>query len=194
MYKSIALQVFLIDNYDSFTYNVVHLLEKCGVSKVRVCKNDKLDFEEIETFAYLVISPGPKVPQQSGQLMACLQRFTVTKKILGICLGHQAIAEHFGAQLIQLKHPQHGASSVLEHTTSNLYKNIVAPITVGQYHSWAVDAKTIPNCLQVTAKNEAGIIMSVQHKSLPIVGLQYHPESYLCNRGEEIVHAFLNNY
>jgi anthranilate synthase component II len=182
----------LIDNYDSFTHNIVNLIQQCGVNDINIVKNDEIDFEEVEKFDHIIISPGPKVPSESGQIIALIQRFASTKKILGICLGHQAIAEAFGGSLYQLPHPQHGAQQALQIISgSNLYNGIASDTFVGLYHSWAVDAQSLPIDFMITAVNNDGVIMSIQHHQYDLQGVQFHPESYITKDGKRMMENWL---
>jgi anthranilate synthase component II len=192
LYKNKALRVLLIDNYDSFTHNIVSLLNECGVDDVMIVKNDQIDFDVVENFDKIIISPGPKIPLESGQIIELIQRFAPTKNILGICLGHQAIAEAFGATLYQLPHPQHGAQIPLQIIGAHsLYKNIPQNTIVGLYHSWAVNPENLPTEFLVTAINLEDVIMSIKHKTLSLHGVQFHPESYITKDGKKMMENWL---
>lgn len=183
------MRILIIDNYDSFTYNLSHAVEKIIDDEVDVCFNDQIDFAQILTYDKLILSPGPGLPSEAGLLLEAI-RFTAGKiPILGVCLGHQAIAEVFGASLKNLKAVQHGVSSLILPTTptDNLYKEITEPIWVGRYHSWVVDHEKLPENLLVTATDEKGDIMSFRHKTMDINGVQFHPESILTPNGDLIL-------
>jgi len=181
-------QVVIIDNYDSFTFNLVHYFEGLGCA-VTVYRNDQFDLEDLQDFDAIVLSPGPGLPKNAGLTMQVIHRYASSKKILGICLGHQAIGEYFGAKLENLAQVVHGQSSeitVLD-TNETIYHNLSLPITVGRYHSWAISKQDFPDCLEITAEDQEGCIQSIKHKSLPIYGLQFHPESILTPQGKAIL-------
>lgn len=187
-------KILLIDNFDSFTYNLFHYLEELYKGEVIVMRNDEIDFNTIDEFEAVVISPGPGLPKAAGELMKFLNDYSETKKILGVCLGMQAIAEHFSMQLKNLKEVVHGQSHTVFVGNSNkgIYENLPNQFKVGRYHSWVIDAATFNNKFEVTAKTENGEIMSIQHKSLPICAVQYHPESILTEYGKEIIRNWLS--
>ena len=181
-------QLVIIDNYDSFTFNLVHYFEGLGCA-VTVFRNDQFDLEDLQDFDAIILSPGPGLPKDAGLIMQVLHHYANTKKILGICLGHQAIGEYFGAQLENLAQVVHGQSSeitVLD-TNETIYHNLSLPISVGRYHSWAISKQDFPDCLEITAEDQEGCIQSIKHKSLPIYGLQFHPESILTPQGKAIL-------
>ena len=181
-------EVVIIDNYDSFTFNLVHYFEGLGCA-VTVYRNDQFDLEDLQDFDAIVLSPGPGLPKNAGRTMQVIHRYASSKKILGICLGHQAIGEYFGAKLENLAQVVHGQSSeitVLD-TNETIYHNLSLPITVGRYHSWALSKQDFPDCLEITAEDQEGCIQSIKHKSLPIYGLQFHPESILTPQGKAIL-------
>lgn len=186
------MRVLLIDNYDSFTFNIVSLLKQCGVEEICIMQNDTIDFVKAATFQYIIISPGPKIPQESGDIIPFIQRFATTKNILGICLGHQAIAVAFGAELVQLRQPQHGAQQQLQIIGKPIiFEHISENTTIGLYHSWAVDISSLPACFSVTSTNKNGIIMSIAHQSFKLIGLQFHPESYITTQGLQMMKNWL---
>lgn len=185
-------QLVIIDNYDSFTFNLVHYFEGLGCA-VTVFRNDQFDLEDLQDFDAIILSPGPGLPKDAGLTMQVLHHYANTKKILGICLGHQAIGEYFGAQLENLAQVVHGQSSeitVLD-TNETIYHNLSLPISVGRYHSWAISKQDFPDCLEITAEDQEGCIQSIKHKSLPIYGLQFHPESILTPQGKAILANWL---
>jgi anthranilate synthase component 2 len=190
--KNKVLRVLLIDNYDSFTFNIVSLLKQCGVDEICIMQNDTIDFVMADTFQYIIISPGPKTPQESGEIVPFIQHFATTKNILGICLGHQAIGVAFGARLIQLQHPQHGAQQQLQVVENQkIFEHIAANTTIGLYHSWAIDASSLPACFSITSNNANGVIMSIAHQSFHLIGLQFHPESYITTQGLQMMKNWL---
>ena len=185
------MKVLLIDNYDSFTYNLVQILRELKVS-FEVHKNDVLDIASIERFDKIILSPGPGLPEESGDLLKIIAVFASKKPLLGVCLGHQAIALHFGAELIQLPHVKHGIKSSLSIISPGiLFRNIPNSISVGKYHSWQVSESNFPSCLQITARDENNGIMAYEHTSLPIYGVQFHPESIMTEYGDQIMANFL---
>jgi anthranilate synthase component 2 len=185
-------EVLLIDNFDSFTYNLVHYLEELDC-KVTVVRNDDLDIDLINTFQKIIISPGSGIPNEAGELMNLLTTIYKTKKILGICLGHQALGEIFGANLTNLNSVYHGVSTKVKVLDKNdlLFKNIPDFFNVGRYHSWIIDSKNLPNDLIITSKDENDQIMSFRHFKYPVFGIQFHPESILTEHGKQILSNWL---
>ncbi|MBU3681721.1 MAG: aminodeoxychorismate/anthranilate synthase component II [Flavobacterium sp.] len=185
-------QLVIIDNYDSFTFNLVHYFEGLGCA-VTVFRNDKFDIEDLQEYDAIVLSPGPGLPKDAGLSMLVIERYAYSKKILGICLGHQAIGEYFGATLENLSAVVHGQASVLKivEPSNLLFQNLAFPLEVGRYHSWAISNKSFPTCLQITATDERGCIMAISHITLPIHGLQFHPESILTPQGKAILANWL---
>ncbi len=179
--------VLLIDNYDSFTYNLYDYILQLGVT-CRVVRNDELTLNEIAAikFSSAIISPGPKIPAQAGITMDFIKQFHATKPILGICLGHQAIGQFFGAQLINAKAPVHGKTSVISHTNHFLFKNLPEKFEVMRYHSLVID-KLEKTGLQITATTADGEIMAVAHQQYKIAGVQFHPESILTQHGLQLM-------
>ena len=188
-------KILLVDNYDSFTYNLLHYLEELSNSMVKVIRNDELSIEEAEKYDCFVISPGPGLPESSGQLLPFLRHFIDKKKILGICLGQQAIAEVFGMQLLNLEEVVHGQSKQINVCIENetLYKGLPNQFKVGRYHSWVIDPKTVSPEFLVTSIDNEQNIMSITHKNLPIKAMQFHPESILTEHGKEIIKNWLEN-
>jgi anthranilate synthase component 2 len=185
------LKILLIDNYDSFTYNIVEQLRQCQVENIVIVKNDEFEIEDALHFEKIIISPGPKTPKESGKIIPLLQAIT-TQSVLGICLGHQAIAEAFGADIYNLEKPYHGAQTQLKIIAPHfIFDNIKQPITVGLYHSWAVKWFENSNSLMITSISEQNIIMSLKHKILDIHGVQFHPESFMSEKGTEILKNWL---
>lgn len=185
--------ILIIDNYDSFTYNLYQYFEELG-EKCLVVRNDKINIQEIENLnpKAIVISPGPGKPEESGISIDIVKEFAGKKPILGICLGHQIIGQVFGAKVNRLKNVCHGKSSKIYHNQENIYKNMKSPINVIRYHSLIVE--NIPECLEITSKTSNGLVMSLQHKDYPITGIQYHPESFMTENGKELIDNFLNVY
>ena len=187
------MKVLVIDNYDSFTYNLVHYLEDLG-SEVDVWRNDKFDMEAVDTFDKIVLSPGPGIPDEAGLLKALIETYAPTKSILGVCLGQQAIGEVFGGSLVNLDEVYHGVATEIELVVDDeyLFENLGPKLDVGRYHSWVVD-KILPEALEATSVDENGEIMSLRHKSLDVRGVQFHPESVLTPDGKKILENWLNH-
>lgn len=187
-------KIVLIDNYDSFTFNLVHYLEELDC-EVLVFRNDEFDLEEIRNFDTIILSPGPGIPSQSGLLLDVIKMYSSTKKILGICLGHQAIGEAFGATLLNLDAVYHGVSSkiTISDTTETLFNNLPQQIEVGRYHSWVINPVNLPEALEVTSVSENGEIMSIRHKQFNVKGIQFHPESILTPLGKNILSNWIQD-
>lgn len=187
------IKVLVIDNYDSFTYNLVHYLEdlNCDVTVVR---NDKLTLDDVEPFDKIVLSPGPGIPDEAGLLKPIIKRFAPTKSILGVCLGQQAIAEVFGGSLINLDNVYHGVATKVTITVDDesLFNGLEKTIEVGRYHSWVVNSE-LPESLEATSLDENGQVMSLRHKDYDVKGVQYHPESVLTPNGKQILKNWINS-
>jgi anthranilate synthase component 2 len=183
--------LLMIDNYDSFTYNIVQYFGELG-EDVRVYRNDEITIQQIEALNpdRICISPGPKAPAQAGISVEVLKHFAGKKPILGVCLGHQAIGEAFGGKVIRAKQVMHGKTSVIAHTGVGVFKGLPSPFTVIRYHSLAIERSSLPSCLEVTAWTDDGEIMGVRHREFDIEGVQFHPESILSEHG----HALLKNF
>jgi anthranilate synthase component 2 len=188
------MDVLLIDNYDSFTYNLVHLIERKSEHRVIVIKNDEIDLNYVDQFQKILLSPGPGLPKNAGKMPEVIQTFKRSKSIFGVCLGLQAIGENFGAQLKNLDHVMHGIASPIEITSEDtIFEGIPKKINVGRYHSWVVNKNNLPNELQITSIDENGEIMALKHKELDVKGVQFHPESILTEYGEHLMNNWLNN-
>ncbi|MBR1729945.1 MAG: aminodeoxychorismate/anthranilate synthase component II [Selenomonadaceae bacterium] len=186
--------ILLLDNYDSFTYNVYQLLCELG-TVVDVFRNDKITPSEINYRHYnaIVISPGPGLPKDAGVTEKLIDEFKDKLPILGICLGHQAIGEVFGAKIVRAKEIVHGKTSTINHCGTRLYKNLPQDIEVGRYHSLIIERETLPDCLEITSELEDGTIMGVRHKNFDVEGIQFHPESILTADGSKMMKNFLNH-
>lgn len=184
-------RVFVIDNYDSFTYNLVHYLEDLG-SEVFVKRNDELQLDQLNDFEKIILSPGPGIPDEAGSLKAVIELFSPTKSILGVCLGQQAIGEVFGGRIINLDEVYHGISSEITIAVDDepLFAGIKSPLMVGRYHSWVVDAD-LPACLEATSYDGNGQVMSLRHRTYDVKGVQFHPESILTPHGKQILKNWL---
>ncbi|MCR5861997.1 aminodeoxychorismate/anthranilate synthase component II [Flavobacterium sp. J372] len=185
-------KILVIDNYDSFTYNLVHYLEAPN-NEVTVIRNDEVDIEDIAAYDKIVLSPGPGIPSEAGQLLEVIRKYAPAKSILGICLGQQAIAEAFGGSLINLNTVHHGVASTVKTTVDDevLFRNLPAQIEVGRYHSWSVNRADFPEVLEVTSTDENGEIMSLRHRVFDVRAVQFHPESILTPQGKKIIDNWL---
>lgn len=186
-------KILVIDNYDSFTYNLVHLLHECG-QQATVWRNDQFALEDVEDFDAILLSPGPGIPAEAGLLLDVIRHYADRKKILGVCLGLQAIAEVYGGKLYKLPKPVHGTATALQvkNLKDPLFHELPASFLVGRYHSWAVSTDDFPSELHITAVDEGGTIMALSHASLPIHGVQFHPESILTENGKSLMMNWLN--
>ena len=185
--------ILVIDNYDSFTYNLVHAIKKISGLPVDVYRNDEISLEEIEKYDRIVLSPGPGIPEEAGLLLDIIKEFGPRKKILGVCLGHQAIGEAFGGTLHNMKKVLHGIATPVEltETKSVLFAGLPETFDVGRYHSWIVQQEGLPDCLEVTSYDSEGFIMSMKHREFDVEGVQFHPESVLTPLGEQIIRNWL---
>ena len=187
------MKILVVDNYDSFVYNIVHLLYEIGIAEIDVIKNDQLDFSYIHQYDKIVLSPGPGIPKDAGMMPQLLSELAPTKSILGICLGHQAIAEHFGTDLVNLAAPLHGVASEIEIAKADyLFENLPKHFKIGHYHSWVV-SEAISDDLEIIAKDTMGNIMAIKHKKYDVRGLQFHPESILTENGKTILTNWINS-
>lgn len=188
------MKLLVFDNYDSFTYNIVHALRELGIEP-DVVRNDQIDLDDIEKYDKIVISPGPGIPDESGVLMPLLERYADKKPILGVCLGHQAIGQHFGAKLFNLPEVYHGISTPVKIEKKDyLFEGLPDEINVGRYHSWVVDRDGFPDDdLEITATDNNGMIMGLRHKKYDVRGVQFHPESVLTPSGMKIIQNWLNH-
>ena len=185
--------VLVIDNYDSFTYNLVQYLGELGATVV-VRRNDDASLEQLRALGHdrVVISPGPGRPEQAGVSLDVIKEFGARMPVLGVCLGHQAIGLAFGGDVVRAPLPVHGKTSTVEHNCKGVFAGLTLSFQAGRYHSLVVDEKTLPGDLEVTARTkEDGVVMGLQHRTLPIHGVQFHPESVLTNEGRRILRNFL---
>ncbi|WP_284141522.1 aminodeoxychorismate/anthranilate synthase component II [Virgibacillus sp. LDC-1] len=187
--------LLIVDNYDSFTFNIEQYFKKLEV-EVEVWKNDHISISEIEERnpSHIVISPGPHAPNDAGISLETINHFKGKIPILGICLGHQAIGQFFGAEIVKAKQPKHGRQSMIFHNQKTIFSGIPDPFSVTRYHSLVIDPRSIPPELEVTSTSDDGEIMAIRHKSYPIEGVQFHPESILTEYGDKILQNFLEHY
>ncbi|WEG17056.1 aminodeoxychorismate/anthranilate synthase component II [Alkalihalophilus pseudofirmus] len=187
--------IIMIDNYDSFTYNLVQYLGEMGEELI-VKRNDQITIEEIEELNpdYLMISPGPCSPNEAGISLEAIRYFAGKIPIFGVCLGHQSIAQVFGGDVIRAERLMHGKTSLVHHNEKTIFKNIPTPLTATRYHSLIVKRETLPECFEVTAETEAGEIMAIRHKELAIEGVQFHPESIMTDAGKVLLRNFVKTY
>jgi anthranilate synthase component 2 len=186
------MKILVLDNYDSFTYNLVHYVEDISGQKVDVFRNDSIAVDEVEKYDIIILSPGPGLPSTAGIMPQLIKRYAPTKKILGICLGHQAIAESFGGTLYNLDQVYHGiATPVSIDPIHKIFSGMQKILPVGRYHSWAVNSNDLPKCFSVIARDENGVIMGIKHESYDLTGVQFHPESILTPAGHEMIKNWL---
>lgn len=187
------MKILVFDNYDSFTYNLVHLVEKITHEKVSVFRNDQIALEDVKQYDKIILSPGPGIPVEAGLLLPLIKEYASSKSILGVCLGHQAIGEAFGGTLVNLDTVYHGVATPIKINCKNskILGGLGEEILVGRYHSWILSDENFPSVLEVTARDENGYIMGLQHKTLDIQGVQFHPESVLTPDGERMMRNWL---
>jgi len=189
------MKILVFDNYDSFTYNLVHLVVKILHQKVDVYRNDKINLEEVKQYDKIILSPGPGIPEEAGSLLPLIKQYAPTKSILGVCLGHQAIGEAFGGKLTNLSTVYHGVASQINLQNkglgSRLFAGLPEKFEAGRYHSWIISEENFPDELEITARDNNDYIMALQHKKYDIQGVQFHPESVLTPLGEQIMSNWL---
>ena len=191
------MRILVFDNYDSFTYNLVHLVEKILHDKVEVHRNDQIPLEKVSEFDKVILSPGPGVPSEAGLLLPLIREYAASKSILGVCLGHQAIGEAFGGKLVNLSNVYHGVATKIRlknhasTTANNLFDGLPMEFEAGRYHSWIVSSEDFPNDLEVTATDENNYVMAMQHRTYDVQGVQFHPESVLTPLGTDILRNWL---
>jgi anthranilate synthase component 2 len=187
-------RILVFDNYDSFTYNLVHLVEKILRQSVEVYRNDGIPLEKVKEYDKIILSPGPGIPEEAGLLLPLIREYAATKSILGVCLGHQAIGQAFGGQLANLSQVYHGVATpvkIVKRTAKDLFAGLPDELEVGRYHSWVVKEEGFPEELEVTARDEKNYIMALRHKQFDVQGVQFHPESVLTPQGERIIQNWL---
>lgn len=186
------MKILVFDNYDSFTYNLVQIIEQIVGEKVDVYRNDQIPLEDIEKYDKIILSPGPGIPEEAGILLDVIKKYAPTKSIFGVCLGQQAIAEAFGGSLINLSEIYHGVATEATQTKEHkIFNNLPENLEVGRYHSWAVNPDDFPAELEITSVDKNGMIMSLKHKTYDVHAVQYHPESILTPDGKKILENFL---
>ncbi|MEI7964720.1 MAG: aminodeoxychorismate/anthranilate synthase component II [Chitinophagaceae bacterium] len=192
------MKILVFDNYDSFTYNLVHMVEHITGEKITVRRNDAISYDEVAGYDKIILSPGPGIPSEAGLLLPLIKAYASSKSILGVCLGHQAIAEAFGGTLVNLSKVFHGIATPVQSVLQNdkpispLFTGLSNTIETGRYHSWIVSEEGFPDELEITARDEHGYIMGLQHKSFDLQGVQFHPESVLTPAGEKIMRNWLS--
>ena len=185
-------KILIFDNYDSFTYNLVHVVKGLGYMDVDVYRNDQVTLDEVEKYDKIILSPGPGIPSESGLLLPLIRKFASSKSILGVCLGHQAIAEAFGGRLINMENVHHGVASEISIIYQDIiFENMPERFDVGRYHSWVVSREDFPESLEITATDDKNEIMALRHREYDVHGVQFHPESVLTPLGENIIKNFL---
>lgn len=186
-------KILILDNYDSFTFNLVHYVEKIINEDVEVFRNDEISLDDVNRYDKIILSPGPGLPEEAGILIPLIKKYAATKKILGVCLGHQAIGEVFGAKLYNLPEVFHGLSREVNVVDKNetLFTDIPSSFKAGRYHSWVIDKTSFPSCLKITAVDNNNEIMSVSHINFDVKGVQFHPESILTEFGEKLLENWL---
>ncbi len=189
------MKILVLDNYDSFTYNLVHIIKKLGFGEgLEVIRNDKVELESVGKFDKILLSPGPGVPEQAGVMKELIKTFAPNKSILGVCLGHQGIAEVFGAELYNMKTVQHGLKGRLQVGQDDyLFQDIPSQFSIAHYHSWTVDETSINGALEVIAHDEEGKVMAIRHKEYDVRGLQFHPESIITENGIQIIENWIKH-
>jgi anthranilate synthase component II len=203
-YEFMAARILVFDNYDSFTYNLVHLVEKLIGRSVEVARNDRIPLKEVGAYDKIILSPGPGIPSEAGLLLPLIREYAASKSILGVCLGHQAIGEAFGGSLVNLSTVYHGVATPVrvlrqgnamragdEGRSGDLFAGLPDRLEVGRYHSWVVSDEGLPAELEVTARDDNDYIMGLRHRSLDVQGVQFHPESVLTPQGEQIMKNWL---
>ncbi|MDA8096227.1 MAG: aminodeoxychorismate/anthranilate synthase component II [Clostridia bacterium] len=187
--------LLMIDNYDSFTYNLVHYLYELG-EEVQVARNDRLNLADIEFMRpdFIVLSPGPCTPDEAGICLDVVRRFAGEIPILGVCLGHQVIGQAFGGRVVLAERLMHGKTSPIRHDARSIFQNIPSPFTANRYHSLVVDPDQLPDCLEISASTPDGVVMGIRHRQLAVEGVQFHPESILTEYGRDLLANFISTY
>jgi anthranilate synthase component 2 len=193
--KISEMKILVFDNYDSFTYNLVHLVEKITNEKVDVFRNDQIALDDVNAYDKIILSPGPGIPEEAGLLLPLIKKYAATKSILGVCLGHQAIGQSFGGTLKNLDKVYHGIATKINilNEQAPVLKGLGKEVEVGRYHSWIVDKENFPADLEITAVDDNGYVMALQHTTYDVQGVQFHPESVLTPLGEKMMRNWLGD-
>ena len=193
--KISEMKILVFDNYDSFTYNLVHLVEKITNEKVDVFRNDQIALDDVNAYDKIILSPGPGIPEEAGLLLPLIKKYATTKSILGVCLGHQAIGQSFGGTLKNLDKVYHGIATKINilNEQAPVLKGLGKEVEVGRYHSWIVDKENFPADLEITAVDDNGYVMALQHTTYDVQGVQFHPESVLTPSGEKMMRNWLGD-
>jgi anthranilate synthase component 2 len=186
-------KILVIDNYDSFTYNLVYYIEQITGERVKVSRNDEISLEAVNQYDKILLSPGPGIPSEAGICLDLVRQYAPSKSVIGICLGHQAIAEAFGSSLLNLSRVHHGVATTVTiiNDQEPLFKGIPVKINAGRYHSWVVERNGLPDCFTITCEDDEGIIMGISHKQYDVRGLQFHPESVLTEYGMDLIRNWI---
>ena len=187
------MRILVLDNYDSFTYNIVHILRELDCLDTSVIKNDLIKMKEVQSYDKIILSPGPSLPKDAGKMNELILNYYDSKPILGICLGHQAIAENFGGTLYNMEEPLHGVQTDIYLEEDYIFKGIKSKIKACRYHSWSVVNDPVPEELKIIARDSEGVIMALSHKKFDLKGIQFHPESIQTETGFNIIKNFINN-
>ncbi len=187
-------KILVLDNYDSFTYNLVHYIEEIVGYTIDVLRNDQIALDEVVQYDKILLSPGPGVPHDAGIMIPLIKKYGSTKSILGVCLGHQGIAEAYGGSIINLPKVYHGVATpiILTDDSEPLFKGVPLTFNAGRYHSWAVNEKDLPDCFQVTSRDNEGEVMSMRHRQYDVRSVQFHPESILTEHGKTMMRNWLS--
>lgn len=187
------MKILVLDNYDSFTYNLVQYIQELVGHKIDVFRNDAIKLEDVDQYTKIILSPGPGLPKDAGIMPELIQRYAATKHIFGVCLGHQAIGEAFGGTLHNIEKVYHGVATPIKIVDGNalLFRGLPPELEAGRYHSWVVEKTNLPDCLQITAMDELGIIMAMRHREFNVRGVQFHPESVMTPHGKAMLRNFL---
>lgn len=188
------MKILVVDNYDSFVYNLVHYIQQLGFDDVVVARNNKISLEEVEQYDKILLSPGPGIPEEAGIMLDLIKQYGSTKSIMGVCLGHQAIAEAYGSELENMSEVLHGVGNKMKIVASDvIYEGLPREFEVGRYHSWQVKKDSLGETFKLTAVDEKGNVMSIRHKEHDVVGVQFHPESVLTQHGLKIIENWLKS-
>ena len=190
------MKILVLDNYDSFTYNLVHIIKELGYgSHLDVHRNDKITVEEVSKYDKILLSPGPGIPEEAGNMMEIIKVYAPEKSMMGVCLGHQGIGESFGAKLHNMEHVLHGVANnvIVKNSRERLFLDLPDEFSACRYHSWTVVPDDLPDCLEITAEDENGLIMALAHKNYDVRGVQFHPESYITEYGKKMLTNWLKS-